>query len=77
MAFVGGRVDGKLCDLMQKLIDAEVVPPEVRRVIIDIPLNEPVRVLYDCFGVEEMVNHSDLIKAILESQPIVKDAKGT
>lgn len=73
MAFVGGRTDGKLCGLVQGLIDAEVIPPEATRVIIDIGYNKVARVLYDCHAQEEMVDHPDLVKALLESQPVVAE----
>lgn len=39
------------CEALEK---TGLLPPEVRRIIIDIPLEDPVKVYYECFGDERM-----------------------
>ncbi len=52
MACMTGRtlLDG----WVKQLIDAGVAPPETRRLIIDIPVDDVVKVYYECYGDEKM-----------------------
>lgn len=43
-----------LSDWAEKLIDAGIVPPMTRRILIDIPLNDVVKVYYETYADEKM-----------------------
>ena len=55
-----------------------LIPPEVRRIIIDADVDSAVKVYYECFGDERMFN-IELADALKEGAEVisVKDAKGT
>lgn len=38
----------------KQLMEAGVVPPNTRRLVIDISIDEPVKVYYDCYGDDKM-----------------------
>lgn len=52
MAFTTGR--GLLGGWVKQLIDAGVVPPSTRRILIDIDHDATVKVYYECYGDEKM-----------------------
>ena len=46
--------DGPLNGFWKAMKEAKLVPPNVRRMIIDINANDAVQVYYECFGDEKM-----------------------
>lgn len=41
--------------LIQRLQAAHLLPPACRRVVVDVQVNEVVKVYYECFGSEELL----------------------
>lgn len=64
-------ITGENPNLIPALLKAGVVPDGCRRIIIDIAVNTPVKMYYECFG-DERILAIDLPKLLKE---VVKDGK--
>ncbi len=58
MAFVGGRQ----CGWFKELLDAGLVPAETCRIVVDISLDDCVRVYYETYASEKMLDVSLLAR---------------
>lgn len=55
-----------------KLAAAGLIPENVRRIVIDIPANDPIMVYYECYGdaklvnltIEELIKNKDRLKIV-------------
>ena len=47
---ITGNAFGKVLE------DAGIIPPNCRRFLIDVPLDDPVRIFYECFGDAELLD---------------------
>lgn len=59
-----GTIFGMESKLMQALQDAELVPPNTRRVIIDIPCDEAIMLYYETYADPEKLDKVIMTKEI-------------
>lgn len=64
----------ELQNWLTQLRDAGVVPPETRRIIVDIPLNGLVSVYYECNADERMFS-IDLAALLDSGNPVISVAE--
>ncbi len=68
MAFVATN-EGPFGEWWKRLVSEGLVPADVRRVIIDSIVGEPVKVYYECYADEKMFD-VDLAKAVVGAEAI-------
>lgn len=63
-------------DFAKPLIDAGVLPPNLRRMIIDVQSGQPVKVYYDTFGNESLLQMITP-QMLMDAEPIVHSSPET